>query len=182
MFCLWLVNKRHDLKTKIVPESPRYTLSCSHDLSTTSPNPLHSLTQSLHLSFLSHEWEHKSSRGVVGSMGFLSSHSTPILCPSSTQYALLGQQPLLLPLLLWHLYFPISAMWGPATILLQHKIICFWRWKLETLQPAGQGFHLWLHDFSDGGHQIWHLISWVSFRKMEGDWIYLAEWLWWRVR
>lgn len=71
MFCLWLVNKRHDLKTKIVPESPRYTLSCSHDLSTTSPNPLHSLTQSLHLSFLSHEWEHKSSRGVVGSTGFL---------------------------------------------------------------------------------------------------------------
>lgn len=111
------------------------------------------------------EWEHKSFRGVVGSTGFLSSHSLPILCPSFTQYALLGKQPPPLPLLLWHLYFPISAMWGPATILLQLKIICFWRWKLETLQPAGQGFHLWPHDFSDKGHQIWHLISLSLFSQ-----------------
>lgn len=69
MFCLWPVNKRHDLKTKIVPESPRYTFSCSHDLSIISPNPLHSLIQSLHLSFLSHGMRAQKLQGSGGQHG-----------------------------------------------------------------------------------------------------------------
>lgn len=69
MFCLWPVNKRQDLKTKIVPESLRYTLICSHGLSTTSPNRLHSLTQSLHLSFLSHGMRTQKLQGSGGQHG-----------------------------------------------------------------------------------------------------------------
>ena len=46
---------------------------------------------------------------------------------------------------------------------------------MGTLQPAGQGFHFWLHHFSDGECQVWGYMSEPSPRKMGRGWSCLAE-------